>query len=97
MSTTRRRVVTAALLLAVGAGIGHTLTPQGAAALPTDPARPHAVVLPPHPCPSEDSGEWCFYDAGNRGNGKGKSFWVDERGQVNYLDMGANGGPEGLR
>lgn len=37
------------------------------------------------PCPTEDSGQNCFWDAQQRGNGQGRSFWVDEHGIPHYL------------
>ncbi len=44
--------------------------------------------LPSQPCLTEDSKGPCFWDAGTRGNGKGRSFWVDINGGVHYLDGG---------
>lgn len=37
------------------------------------------------PCPTEDSGEWCYWDAKTRGNGKGRSFVVTND-EVIYVD-----------
>lgn len=35
------------------------------------------------PCPTEDSSN-CYWDARTRGNGRGRSFWVDDHGHVFY-------------
>lgn len=46
--------------------------------------------IAPHPnlppCPSEDSGVNCMWDAKVQGNGTGRSFWVDSNEQVHYLE-----------
>jgi hypothetical protein len=38
------------------------------------------------PCPEEDSVGPCFWDAQERGNGRGLSFTVDSDGTVTYGD-----------
>lgn len=37
-------------------------------------------------CPTEDSGQNCFWDAKHRGNGQGRSFWVDKNSTIHYLE-----------
>lgn len=44
---------------------------------------PGPVALPP--CESEDSVS-CYWDASTRGNGQGRSFWVNEYGAVYYVN-----------
>lgn len=41
--------------------------------------------IPTKPCKYEDSKN-CFWDAGQRGDGKGHSFWVGRNNKVHYLD-----------
>lgn len=36
------------------------------------------------PCPSENEGTSCYWDARTRGDGKGASFVVDEFGRVTF-------------
>ncbi|MFD7976745.1 hypothetical protein [Streptomyces sp. NPDC059071] len=48
-------------------------------------------VLPTKPCPEEDTDSTnCFWDAAQRGNGEGHSYWVDAHGKVTYLDPKLN-------
>lgn len=68
-----RRTIVVALLVALAATGCRTRTTA-----PQD--------LPP--CPTEDSGRNCFWDAEHRGNGQGRSFWVDGDGIPHYLDHG---------
>lgn len=65
---------------------------------PPPPPPPVVVVAPPAPvvtqpaepfgnlppCPTEDSDN-CYWDATERGNGEGRSFYVVD-GEVTYLD-----------
>lgn len=59
------------------------------------------VTIPTRPCLSDDGPAPCFWDAGERGNGRGYSFWLDRAGHVHYLDPHAPGarrpGREGRR
>ena len=51
------------------------------ATLTTD-AMPRELI----PCPSEDSGVSCYWNAETMGNGHGQSFTVDAHGIVTYTD-----------
>lgn len=44
------------------------------------------LVLPP--CESEDSAGPCYWDAATRGNGIGRSFWIDGAGVVHAVGAG---------
>lgn len=44
------------------------------------------MKMPTEPCATEDSPGPCFWDAGQRGNGRGFSFWIDKNGCRHYLD-----------
>lgn len=54
----------------------------------SQPSIPHTAApdLPSRPCPTEDAQGPCFWDAGNRGDGHGASFWVDDTGNIYFLD-----------
>lgn len=39
------------------------------------------------PCEFEDSPGPCFWDASLRGNGEGRSFWVDDQQRVHYTNQ----------
>ena len=36
------------------------------------------------PCITEDSDGPCYFDAESRGDGKGRSFWVDGRNMLHF-------------
>jgi hypothetical protein len=65
--------------LAVGWGVGSSLVEGPSVEAPS-------VQLPP--CPNEDSPGPCFWDAGSRGDGSGRSFTVDGFGVLTYWDTG---------
>ena len=73
-------------------GIGHaqqapdpaTLTGYDALVVCLSDDCQDSVILPP--CPVEDSNN-CFWDARQRGNGKGESFYVID-GVVSYYYLG---------
>lgn len=41
------------------------------------------------PCLSDDGPGPCYWDAANRGNGKGRSFTIDKHGFVHYVKVKA--------
>lgn len=41
--------------------------------------------MPTTPCPSEDSGTNCYWDAAQQGNRQGNSFWVTQDGVAHYF------------
>ena len=45
------------------------------------------AVIPSRACVTEDAAGPCLWDAATRGNGAGRSFWVDVRGDVHYLEV----------
>lgn len=49
--------------------------------------KPEATTRPQDlpPCPTEDSGTNCFWDAKTQGNGQGHSFWVDADGKAHRV------------
>lgn len=49
-----------------------------------------APSLPTRPCRDDSDDVNCFWDAGQRGNRKGYSYWVDRVGNVTYLDPKLN-------
>ena len=78
----RRATVAAALAVAiVGTGVAATATPTGSGGA-------RVVRLPAKPCKFEDGPGPCFWDAGVRGNGHGRSYWITRSGAVRYLDPG---------
>lgn len=49
---------------------------------------PHADAAPLKRLPAcafEDSKGPCYWDAATRGNGKGRSFWVDAHNRIHYI------------
>lgn len=49
---------------------------------PTGVDQGDAFTLPP--CPTEDSAA-CYWDAPSRGDGTGRSYWIDPAGTVHYV------------
>lgn len=81
-----KHLITSVLALAVGTVAGAVLTVTGSATADTVQApRPYGWHIPAKPCKTEDSSN-CYWDAGVRGNGKGRSFWTGRNGKVHYLD-----------
>lgn len=44
--------------------------------------------IPTTPCAMEDSPGPCYWDSGVRGNGGGRSFWVDAEQKIHFFDGG---------
>jgi hypothetical protein len=70
------------LLLGLGVGWG-----VGSSPVEGPSVEAASVQLLP-PCPAEDSPGPCFWDAGSRGDGSGRSFTVDGFGVLTYWDTG---------
>lgn len=55
-----------------------------------EPTEPPSTTITFNPrvlpaCPEEDSPGPCYWDAHTKGNGVGRSFWVDENQNIHYL------------
>ncbi|QAX95520.1 hypothetical protein SEA_BARTHOLOMEWSD_71 [Streptomyces phage BartholomewSD] len=80
------------------AGLLVLVTPHSLAS--ASPATPEPVAysakldrapsLPTRPCADDSDDRNCFWDAGQRGNRKGYSYWVDRAGKVTYLNPKLN-------
>ncbi|MGW8630578.1 hypothetical protein [Streptomyces sp. NPDC055793] len=46
--------------------------------------------MPTRPCADDFDDRNCFWGAGQRGNRKGYSYWVDRAGNVTYLNAKLN-------
>lgn len=69
------RTLSALAIVAVATSAGAVVTDHAdGARMP----RPHVA------CPTEDS-SWCVWDARHNGDGVGRSFWTDKRGNVHYV------------
>jgi hypothetical protein len=80
------KLITALVTLAVGVIAGAVLNVTGIATADTvQTPKPYYWSIPTKPCKTEDSIN-CYWDAGVRGNGKGRSFWTGRDGKVHYLD-----------
>lgn len=77
----------AAVLVGLGLAIGGASITAEAVAQHHDVQFRH-VAIPDRPCASDDGPAPCFWDAGVRGDGHGRSFWLDRRTHVHYLDGG---------
>jgi hypothetical protein len=82
-----KHLITSALALTVGTVAGAVISVTGAATAEVAPAspKPYYWHIPAKPCKFEDSRN-CYWDAGVRGNGKGRSFWTGRNGKVHYLN-----------
>ncbi|WAB09854.1 hypothetical protein SEA_TAGEPHIGHTER_73 [Streptomyces phage TagePhighter] len=88
----KRAMITVACLALAGAVVDSTERDASAAPQPVPPkAVAVAPKLPTTPCPDDDSeSKNCYWDAAQRGNGEGYSYWVDANGKVTYLDPKLN-------
>lgn len=73
---TRAAVAVGALLLGLAG-------PSAVAAISGDLGR---EARPTQPCVNEDGPGPCFWDGSTRGNGLGRSYWIDRVQQYHYID-----------
>lgn len=66
----------------VASAAGHITAPQPV----VRDIHVHRVHPTRKPCRFEDGPGPCFWDAGVRGNGHGRSFWIDAHGWTHYVD-----------
>lgn len=85
--------VTATLIVLVSGASLFSTSPASASEVKTVPIAAKYTptpVLPTRPCRDDSDDRNCYWDAGQRGNRKGYSYWVDRHGKVTYLNPKLN-------